>query len=66
MSSASARFSKNAADGIFITSLEGRFLEVNARGLEMSGYSRDEFLALHIADLVAPRAPDDCRRSSRG
>jgi PAS domain S-box-containing protein len=31
---------ENAADGIFITSPEGRFLAVNARGLEMSGYSR--------------------------
>jgi two-component system cell cycle sensor histidine kinase/response regulator CckA len=48
---------ENAADGIFITSPDGRFLEVNARGLEMSGYSREEFLALRIADLVAQQDP---------
>ena len=29
--------SENAADGIFITNPDGRFLEVNARGPEMSG-----------------------------
>jgi two-component system cell cycle sensor histidine kinase/response regulator CckA len=48
---------ENAADGIFIATPDGQFLEVNARGLEMSGYSRDEFLSLRIADLVAPQDP---------
>jgi len=49
---------ENAADGIFITSPEGQFLEVNARGLELSGYPREELLGLYISDFVAPEERD--------
>ncbi len=44
---------EQAADGIFITDAQGRFIEVNQRGCEMLGYTRDEILNLFITDLVS-------------
>jgi two-component system cell cycle sensor histidine kinase/response regulator CckA len=46
---------ENAADGIFITSPDQKFLGVNRRGLELSGYSREELLGLSISDFLAPQ-----------
>jgi two-component system cell cycle sensor histidine kinase/response regulator CckA len=45
---------EHAADGIYITSPEGSYIEVNARGLELAGCSRDEFVGTSIADFVHP------------
>lgn len=45
---------EQAADGIFLTDIGGRFLEVNQRGCEMLGYTHAELLSLSIADI----APD--------
>ncbi|MFW9914693.1 MAG: PAS domain S-box protein, partial [Candidatus Thorarchaeota archaeon] len=38
-------------DGIFIHDLEGKIIDMNQKALEMLGYSRDELLALTIADM---------------
>ncbi len=43
-----------ASDAIFVVSSDNRFLEVNSRGLEMTGYTHEEFLGLGVADILAP------------
>jgi PAS domain S-box-containing protein len=43
---------EQAADGIFITDPQGRYIEINQRGCEMLGYTRKEILGLSMADLV--------------
>ena len=43
---------ERAADGIFIADRQSRFVEVNPRGCEMLGYSRQEILALALVDLI--------------
>lgn len=45
---------EQASDGIFIADLEGRYLDVNPKGCQMLGYSREEILGLGIRDLVPP------------
>lgn len=44
---------ENAGDGIFITDMTGRYLDVNFRGTEMIGYSRKEILERDIFEMVA-------------
>ena len=44
---------EQAADGIFTVTSAGRYSDVNARGLEMLHYSREEFLRLNLGDLIA-------------
>ena len=45
---------EQATEGIFVTDVEGRFLDVNPAGCRMSGYTRRELLALTIADTLVP------------
>ena len=42
-----------ASDGIFLAEPGGRYLDVNAKGCDMLGYSRGEILALRPSDLRA-------------
>lgn len=42
----------HASDGIFITDLDGRYLEVNDAGCEMLGYRRDQLVGRTITDLL--------------
>ncbi len=52
------RLFEQASDAIFVISADNRFLDVNASGLELTGYSREEFLHLGVADvLVAEEQP---------
>jgi PAS domain S-box-containing protein len=44
---------EQASDGIFITDLAGRYLDVNSAGAEMLGYTRGEILRLSISQIVA-------------
>lgn len=44
---------EQAADGIFIADAQGKYVEVNRCGCEMLGYTREEILALSMADLIA-------------
>jgi two-component system, cell cycle sensor histidine kinase and response regulator CckA len=48
---------EHSSDGIYVVDPEGRYLEVNARGAEMLGYTRDELLRMRIYDLVVPTDP---------
>jgi PAS domain S-box-containing protein len=43
---------EEAVDGIFITDPQGRFVAVNPRGIELTGYSREELLDLNFTDLI--------------
>jgi PAS domain S-box-containing protein len=43
-----------APDGIFFANSQGRYLDVNASGCKMLGYSREELLSLTIADIIDP------------
>jgi len=39
-------------DGIFISSPEGKYIDVNRAGTELLGYSHDELIGMHITDIV--------------
>jgi len=41
-------------DAIFVETLSGQILDVNPRACEMFGWTRDEFLAKTVRDLVPP------------
>ncbi len=43
---------EQATDGIFIADSQGNYIDVNTGGCTMLGYSRDEFLRMHISDLI--------------
>lgn len=61
---------EQAADGIFVSDAEGRYLDVNSAGCAMLGYSREEILRMAIADIIAPeemsRLPPEETRLERG
>jgi PAS domain S-box-containing protein len=46
---------ESASDGIFIADATGRYIDVNSRGCELLGYSREELLSLSISDVLVPR-----------
>jgi len=43
-----------APQGIFITDLEGNYIDVNPAACRMTGYSRKELFTMSLANLVAP------------
>jgi PAS domain S-box-containing protein len=45
---------EEAADGLFITDPQGRFVAVTPRGIELTGYFREELLGLNFTDLIPP------------
>ncbi len=49
---------KAAMDGYWLTNTAGRLLEVNDAYCRMSGYSENELLDMHIADLEASESPE--------
>lgn len=50
---------RTTKDGFWIADAEGHLVEVNVAYCEMSGYSRDELLAMRISDLDCLESPDD-------
>ena len=48
-----------ASDGIFISDGAGRYVDVNTRGCEMLGFSRQELLQMTIQDLIVMAEPGD-------
>ena len=61
---------EQAVDGIFIADAMGRYIDVNAAGCAMLGYSREEILCLSIPDVIAeeevPRLALEIARFSGG
>ncbi len=49
---------ENSVDAVQLLDEQGRFLDVNDRGCEMTGYSREELLSMSIAD-IDPNYPAD-------
>ncbi len=45
---------EQAAEAIFVSGPDRRYLEINTLACEMFGYTREEFLALSARDLVPP------------
>ncbi|MFA5815205.1 MAG: PAS domain S-box protein [Bacteroidales bacterium] len=43
---------EQASDGIFISDQDGNYTDVNTRGCEMFGYTREEILKLSMKDLL--------------
>ncbi len=46
----------NSPDGVFITDETGRYLEVNPAACRITGYEKEELLAMHIPDLLPPES----------
>jgi PAS domain S-box-containing protein len=49
---------EHALDGVFIADLEGRYIDVNAAGCRMLGYSREELIGKTIGELIPPEDVD--------
>jgi PAS domain S-box-containing protein len=43
-----------ASEGIFIADRHGRYIDVNAAGSELLGWTREELCQMHVFDIVAP------------
>jgi diguanylate cyclase (GGDEF)-like protein/PAS domain S-box-containing protein len=50
---------ETTVDGFWVCDSEGRFVDVNRAYCEMVGYSRDELLAMRIADVEVNENPED-------
>jgi diguanylate cyclase (GGDEF)-like protein/PAS domain S-box-containing protein len=47
---------EDASDVIFTTDTDGRFTSVNSVGAQISGYTRQELLGMHLEQLTAPKS----------
>jgi PAS domain S-box-containing protein len=56
------RFVENAADIIYRTDGEGRFIYVNPVSLKIFGYSEDEFMGKHYLELFHPNFRNKARQ----
>lgn len=45
---------ENAYDAIFVETLDGQIVDVNPAACRLLGYTREELLALNVADLLPP------------
>jgi PAS domain S-box-containing protein len=52
---------ENANDAIYTLDAAGRFTSINPAGEQMTGYSREEALAMGLADLVPPEEAERTR-----
>ena len=43
---------EQVSDAVYITTLDGRFVDINPAGLELFGYSRDELIGQPVEFLV--------------
>jgi PAS domain S-box-containing protein len=44
-----------ATDGIFIADRRGKYIDVNAAGCSLLGYTREELCNMHVFDIVMPQ-----------
>lgn len=44
----------NAPDGVFVSDLQGNYLEVNNAASKITGYSKDELLNMNIRNITCP------------
>jgi len=49
---------ENASDIIYTHDLEGRYTSVNRAAEQLSGYTRDELIGMHVAEIIAPEYLD--------
>jgi len=54
-----------APDGIFVANEKGDYIDVNDAACRITGYSREELLAMKIVDLFPEDAKDDSERHFR-
>jgi len=47
---------EQAADGIFVSDANNKFIEVNNNATKLTGYSKEELLQLRIDDLITPES----------
>ncbi len=57
---------EQASDGIFVSDLDGRYIEVNGAACRMSGYARKEILGKTILDLLPTEDAERLSRSRDG
>ncbi len=50
---------ENAADGFFLLNDIGRIFDVNRRGCELLGYSREELLKMNVMDFEVGFKPEE-------
>ncbi|PJZ56907.1 hybrid sensor histidine kinase/response regulator [Leptospira barantonii] len=50
---------EQASDTIFLTDKEGKYVEINPSGCALLGYTKEEFLKLHLWDVIDP---DDLKK----
>ena len=52
---------ENIGDAVFVADGAGRFLDVNPRACDLTGYSREELLRLSVADTYPPPQRNEAR-----
>ena len=45
---------EQANDGIYIINSDNQYIDINRKGLELLGYTKDELLQLNVADVLHP------------
>lgn len=53
---------ETSPEGFWITDTAGRLLDVNAAYCQLSGYSRDELLCMHVSDLDGKESAEETQR----
>ena len=59
-----ARLVEQASDAIFVADRDGRIADVNRRGAQMTGRSREALVGRPLAELFAPRDAERLRRAA--
>lgn len=54
-----------APNGVFVADGEGFYVDVNAAAVEITGYTREELIGMHLSDLLPPEAGPDGREHFR-
>lgn len=52
---------ENSPDSVFVTDLQGNYLEVNPASTTFTGYSKEELLKMRFGDLSTPETQEETR-----